>query len=361
MKLDENLRIIWAITSKDIADAIKNKIVQGVFIGVAFLMLSSQALPFLMSLKNESRAFYWDQGKSITIKDIVRSRELDLYPRDNLAYLHLTVSQSAEPVLGIIIPSNFDEEVGAGKNIELQANYAYWVQPDRLAVLRSYFEEQLSARIGVSIEINTDGDLLYPPADGLGYPMMIAFGVVLGVMTVGLLLTPYLIVDEKDTHTIDALMVSPAKTIHLMIGKSLVGLFYSVSASLMIFVFSWRWVVHWDVMMMAVLLGGLSAVSLGLLVGIFIETPTNVNMVVALVLAGLSMSMYFSMSLATKVSPFFLSMMDALPSVAMYKIVRISFTEIVSGEDVWINSTILLFWIVVFLSIGGWRIRRLDR
>ncbi|MCP4296638.1 MAG: hypothetical protein GY786_13620 [Proteobacteria bacterium] len=52
--------------------------------------------------------------------------------------------------------------------------------------------------------------------------MMIAFGMVLGVMTVGLILTPYLIVDEKESHTLEALLISPARTSHVLIGKSLV-------------------------------------------------------------------------------------------------------------------------------------------
>jgi len=361
MKYKENLRIIWAITAKDITDAIKNKIVQGVLIGVAFMMLSSQALPLLIGLKDESTAFFWDQGKSVSIKEIVRSRELDFHPRDSLSDLYFAVSQSAEPVLGILIPSDFDEKVEAGKKIQLQANYAYWVQPETVGDLQSYFDEQLSVRTGVPIEINTVGDLLYPPAEGLGYPMMIAFGVVLGVMTVGLLLTPYLIVDEKEAYTLEALLISPARTIHLLIGKSLVGLFYSLTASLLIFVFSWRWVVHWDLMMIAVLLGGLSAVSIGLLIGIFFDSPTNVNMVVALLLAGLLMPMYLWTSLASKLSPFLQSIMAALPSLAMYKLVRLSFAEVTGENAVLINIAILLSWILVMLGLVGWRIRRLDR
>ena len=73
------------------------------------------------------------------------------------------------------------------------------------------------------------------------------------------------------------------------------------------------------------------------------------------------MPMYFWTSLASKLSPFLHSIMMALPSIAMYKLVRISFTEVVSGNEVWINSVILLSWMLVMLSIAGWRIRRLDR
>jgi ABC-2 type transport system permease protein len=361
MKITENFRIIGAIASKDLIDAMKNKLVQGVLVGVAFLMLSSQALPILVGLKNQSSAFFLDQGKSNLIKDIVRHRELKIYSRESLSELYSSVSLSPEPVLGIIIPSDFDDQVQSGDKIKLQAVYANWVQTDDQAELTSYFDEQLSLRVGLPIEISNDGDLAYPPVDGLGYPMMIALGVVLGVMTVGLILTPYLIVDEKEAHTIDALLLSPAGTIQILIGKSLVGLFYSLTASSMIFAFSWRWVTHWDVIIIAVLAGGLFAVSLGLLVGTIIELPANVNIIVALILAGFLLPMYFWTSMASKLSPLLNSIISALPTIAMYKLVRISFTEVINVSQVLINGTILISWIIVMLILVGWRIHLLDR
>lgn len=360
MKLKTNLRIIWAITAKDITDAIKNKIVQGVLIGVAFMMLSSQALSLLLGLKAESTAFFWDQGKSVIIKEIVRSRELDFYPRDDLAELQDAVSQSAEPILGIVIPPDFDERVSGGA-ISLQTYYAHSTKPGTVNELTAYFEDHLSRQTGVAISLETAGNPLYPLAEGLGYPMMIAFGVVLGVMTVGLILTPYLIVDEKETHTLDALLISPAGVTHLLIGKSLVGLFYSLTASLLIFAFSWRWIVHWDLIFLAIIFGGLCSVSIGLLVGASFETPTTVNMFVGLLLGILLIPMYLFTSLAPKLSPFVRTIMESFPSIAMYKIVRQSFAEFASLNAVVINLAILLIWMLAMLGAVAWQIRRLDR
>jgi ABC-2 type transport system permease protein len=361
MKLNQNLRIVWAITVKDITDAVKNKIVQGVLIGVVFMMFSSQAISILMGLKDEPRAYFWDQGNSVLIKEIVRSRELDLHPQDNLSELLLAVSQSAEPVLGIVIPSDFDEQVGSSSETKLPAYYAGSAKSEQIVELRSFFEEQLSIRTTMDLKIMIFDEAQYPPAEGLGYPMMIAFGLVLGVMTIGLLLTPYLIVDEKDTHTLDALLVSPAGMIHVLVGKSLAGLFYSISGSLLIFLFSWRWVVHWDLITVAVILGGLSAVSIGLFVGGIFESTTNVNAVIALLLAGLLLPMYFWTSLITRLHPLVQSVLAGLPSLAMYKLVRLSFAEFASVNTVWMNIAILFSWVIIIFGLVGWRIRRLDR
>ena len=361
MKFKENLRIIWAITAKDMTDAIKNKIVQGVLIGVAFMMLSSQALSLLVSLKDEPTAHYWDQGRSVVIKEIVRSRELNFYPRDDLSDLQKEVTQSPEPIIGIVIPANFDEQVSTETQIELQAYVAHWPKPEVIADLITHFETQLSARTGIRIEINLDGNQIFPLPQSIGYPMMVAFGLVLGVMTVGLILTPYLIVDEKETRTLDALLLSPARAIHLFIGKSLVGLFYSLSASLLILIFSWRWIVHWEIVILAIFLGGLSAVSVGLLVGTSFDTPTNVNMFVGMLLAIFLLPMYLWTSLAPKLSPFFQSLISAMPSIAMYKLVRLSFTGSPILSMLGINVIILSAWTVVMLLFVAWRIQKMER
>jgi ABC-2 type transport system permease protein len=170
-----------------------------------------------------------------------------------------------------------------------------------------------------------------------------------------------LIVDEKETHTLEALLISPARTTHLLIGKSLVGLFYSLIASSLFFILSWRWIVHWEIIALSIILGGLSAVSVGLLVGVLIDTPTNVNMFVSLLLAVFLMPMYLWTSLAPKLSPFLNSVISAFPSIAMYKLVRLSFTKTPTVSLLGINIIILLAWIFALLGLVAWRIRRLDR
>jgi hypothetical protein len=69
--------------------------------------------------------------------------------------------------------------------------------------------------------------------------------------------------------------------------------------------------------------------------------------------------LYFWTSFASKISPSFNFIISAFPSIAMYKIVRISFTEIFSASQIWINGTILLSWIFVILILVGWRIHLL--
>jgi ABC-2 type transport system permease protein len=359
MMVKRHLRIVMAIAIKDITDAIRNKTVQGVLIGVGFMMLSSQALSLLVGFKDEATAYFWDQGKSAVIKDVVRSRELNFQPKDDLEDLQNIVSQSAEPVLGIVIPTDFDERVAGDGAIQLKAYRAQWLKLDAVDEVVLYFEENLGRMAGMMIGIDVDDDWLYPPAEGVGYPMMLALGLVLGVMSVGLILTPYLVADEKEGKTLDALLISPARATHMLIGKSLAGLFYSLAASLLILISGWRWIAHWDLVFAAVILGSLCAVSISLLIGVLFESPTMVNMFSGLLIAVLLMPAYLWSSVSSKLPPFLQSFFDIFPSIAMYKIVRQSFVEITSGGIVWSNVAVLLAWTVVALGLVGWRIRRL--
>ena len=52
-KFTQGLRLVLAIARKDIVDAIQNKTILGVLIGVGFMMLSSQALSLLVRGQTE--------------------------------------------------------------------------------------------------------------------------------------------------------------------------------------------------------------------------------------------------------------------------------------------------------------------
>jgi hypothetical protein len=47
-RLRANLRILWAIASKDITDAIQNKTTLSIMLGVGLMMLTGMALPLLL-------------------------------------------------------------------------------------------------------------------------------------------------------------------------------------------------------------------------------------------------------------------------------------------------------------------------
>ncbi len=78
------LRIIWVIASKDIVDAIKNKTTLSVFVGVVLMMLTTQALPLILSLQDTQRLVVYDAGDAPLLERLRESDQFDLVVVDSL-------------------------------------------------------------------------------------------------------------------------------------------------------------------------------------------------------------------------------------------------------------------------------------
>ncbi len=94
---------------------------------------------------------------------------------------------------------------------------------------------------------------------------------VLMILMMGIFLVPSLLFEEKETKTMQALLVSPASIGQVVIGKALAGLFYILVTAVMIFAISWVDVIHWDMVVLFVIGGGFFSVAVGLILGSFFE------------------------------------------------------------------------------------------
>ncbi|HUT14636.1 MAG TPA: hypothetical protein VMY98_00125, partial [Anaerolineae bacterium] len=91
-----SLRIIWALAAKDAVDALRNKTTLTVIIGMTLVLLQSQALPLLLSLKPVPRMAVYDAAESRVIAELRTDRALRLYTVDSLEELRVYVGESAE-------------------------------------------------------------------------------------------------------------------------------------------------------------------------------------------------------------------------------------------------------------------------
>jgi len=123
--LRENLRLIWAIAAKDMSDAIKNKTTISIVIGVAFIMLSGQAMPWLLKLRAVPRAYYYDTGESILIPDLAKNDD------------------------------DFDQRVDAGDSIRLEGMAVHWVKDEDVEETVSFFEQRLGDLTSASLGIQS--------------------------------------------------------------------------------------------------------------------------------------------------------------------------------------------------------------
>jgi ABC-2 type transport system permease protein len=359
--LPENLRIIWAIAAKDIGDAIRNKTTISIVVGVALLMLSGQAMPLLLKLQTVPRAYYYDAGESSLIPDLAKNKDYQLVKMPSRDELENIVAESSGAFLGLVIPPDFDQMVEDGESVRLEGLVVHWVKSKDVEEAVSFFEDKLSKQTGTSLEISIKGNTIYPGPDTDGQPFMLTLTLVVVTITIGAFLVPLLMMEEKEKHTMEALMVSPASYSQVVLGKTIAGLFYCITAAAVVLVINFSMVNQWGIAVLAVLGGALFTVAIGLLVGILFDHQGVMNMWLGLILILLIMPVFLEQTIGGRLPEAIAAIFPWLPSVAMAKLVRISLSNNLVLDQVAPNLGIMLGFAVLLLGAVVWRVRRMDR
>jgi ABC-2 type transport system permease protein len=167
-------------------------------------------------------------------------------------------------------------------------------------------------------------------------------------------------VEEKQTRTLDALLVSPARSSHLVIAKALTGLFYCLIAAAVVLAINANLVLHWGLAAAAVILSSLFAVSLGLLLG-------------SAVGAKQVLPIWSMVALTVLLLPLFLAIMkDLLPSAVhtivawvptatMARVLRGAFSRDLATMAFSLELLVVAACTAVILGGVAWTVRRSDR
>ena len=73
---------------------------------------------------------------------------------------------------------------------------------------------------------------------------MVTTTLAIALLTIGILLSPLLIIEEKESHTFEALLVSPASFTQVIAGKALAGASYCLIAALAVLLLTHNLVVQ---------------------------------------------------------------------------------------------------------------------
>jgi ABC-2 type transport system permease protein len=167
-------------------------------------------------------------------------------------------------------------------------------------------------------------------------------------------------IEEKQTRTLDALLVSPAQSSHIVIAKALTGLSYCLIAAVVVLAVNANLVLHWGLAVAVVLLSSLFAVSLGLLLG-------------SLVGARSVLPIWSMMVLTVLLLPLFLTIMkDLLPSAVgailtwiptatLARVLRGSFTKDLAAMAFSLELLVVAACTALILGGVAWTVRRSDR
>jgi len=358
----KNLRIIMTIAFKDVVDVIKNKTTLTIILGVGLLMLSSQALPLLIKLQDIPKAYLYDPGESAVIEQFADQNDLyQLYNVSSEQELINDLVEAPDTRLGLVIPVDFDQQVQDGNDITLQGYLVHWADLSKANELVTFFDNHFTQQSGVPVYIQLDGNGVYPGPDSAGFLIMVSTGLVIVVITLGVILVPFLMIEEKETHTIEALLVSPASYSQIVLGKAIAGMSYCLVAAAVVLLINYGIIAQWGLMLLTVLCGSLFAVSLGLLLGTLFDNPMAMNLWAGLLIVILLVPVFLSSVVRTNWLPFLQGIFPWLPSVAFVDLTRLSFVETFFPLPALLNLVILVGFTLLLLALVAWRLRRLDR
>jgi ABC-2 type transport system permease protein len=285
-----NGRAVLAIARKDIGDAIKNR-----------YLLFSLILPIGMSLlmqllfPSQTRA----EILQVAVYDPGGSRLVQLlqkYPRVEIDTVksedEMIKAASSAAIAGISIPDGFDAAVLAGQIPELYVYQNQKTDPSILSYFQRITEQEVWQLAGIDFpaSIHWDGAPLGDAGGTSGITSksgvqssfqvdryIFVLMLVMSLAMTGSFIVPYLLVEEKEKHTLEALLLSPTGPLEVVAGKALTGLFYSFLIAAILIGLNQGWQGTWPVTVLAILLGSLFIIAVGLILGSAFNNIHQVN------------------------------------------------------------------------------------
>ena len=356
-KFSDNLRIIWAITAKDIVDAVKNKAILTTILSVLFLMVFYKVMPSLNDGASPPRLAVYDVGGSSLMTRLESSTQFHLQEISSRQKLEYYLGLKSSKMLGLVLPPDFDRAVETDELLELDGYVDHWVDDVVIGEVQSFFEGQLTELTGKPVRINMHNDTVFTHVEGWHpFTASLMFTVVLAAL--GFMVVPGLMLEEKKAKTLEALLVSPAGVWQVVIGKAMAGLFYCLLGAGVVLAFNAAMVVHWGVIVLAVICGALFTIALGLLLGMIFKVRQQLSLWGFI----LFQPLVIPVGLPPELLPDNVeAILSAIPTFALAKVFRVAFTASAPLAEFGPQLAYTAGCAVLILAAVAWRVRRSDQ
>ena len=363
-KLGTAIRIIWAIARKDILEGVRNQTILSAVIVLVFLTLFDAIMPSIRSGNSPTPVAVYDAGRSDLVAQLEESSGIDLTEVTSQQELERLLGNSFAATLGLVIYPEFDQDIAAEEQIELEGYVDHWVSDSVTAEMQSAVEEELAELVDRPVQINVESDTVLTERTS-GQPWNGALTAVIMISMFGMFATPTLIVTEKVARTVDALRVSPATATQIVLGKAIAGLFYCLAASAFVLIFRSALVVHWGIAILAVVIGSLFTVAIGLLLGSATDSRQQIVLwsyilffpsVIAVVAADMlsHTDLPANLQIVREILAF-------VPTVTLAKVFRVAFARDAAWAAVGLELAVVVGFTAVILAVVAWIVRRADR
>ncbi len=357
-KIGDALYFAWAIALKDVRDAFKNRATRTnilVLIGMVFFFYwMSNLRPF----DKRVEVVVLDEGvtglelEKTTLQD---GSELRFRPASSFADLE---QEMAYQNLGLVLPQDFDQQLASGNGIAL-SGYVHWAKRGQVAELENKYSAMLSELLGSPVVVSIGENILLPPYDALGMASTAAFHIFFAIFWMALMVVPLSIIEERQSKTMDALLVSPANPGVIVFGKAIAGLILVIAIAGISVALNGIYIIHWGWALLGFLLTALFAIGLSLLLGTLIRSPKQITLWVLPVAFLFIVPGFFAdepnLTSGAK------AVLNWLPGVALNRITGFSVSDGAVGSALGVNLAISIAAILVVYALVIWQIRRSDR
>ncbi|MFZ5915409.1 MAG: ABC transporter permease [Chloroflexota bacterium] len=355
-----NLRIVWAIAAKDIGDAIKNKTTLTALLVVLFMIAFYRFMPALENSDPIPNVLVYDAGASSLVEALEGSLQVNLYTYSSQETMVFYLRKGDVPELGLVIAADFDRAVASGQEGVLEGYVMHWVGDEDAQALKTAVEDELIALLGRPVRIELEGHTVYTQKDSTGLGFIAALSAMFATLMIGITTIPHLMIEEKKAKTIESLLVSPAGSGHVVIGKALAGAFYSLILVAVVLIVNAALITHWALAALVSVCGVLFAVAVGLFLGSIVENRMQLNLWAWVFILPLLLPVF--LSIMTDLLPeAAIAVMRCIPTVAFSRALRVSFAERAPLADFGPELALVLGCTALVLAAVMWQVRRSDR
>jgi ABC-2 type transport system permease protein len=354
-----NLRVVAAITRKDIIDAIRHRylltaITTPLFVALLFRVL----LPGGSSTRNILSVVVHDSGNSAMTAALRKTSQVSVFEVKSVDET-LNEVEKRKALGGLVVPANFDADVSAGKQPELIIyvnNKKSTFEQTAFRRLVDQLVESLVKRpeparlVWIDVEKDFDQPTRRAPAlDQLLLPLLL-------IMTFGMtgaLVVPLLLVEEKEKRTLDFLLASPAGLKEIITGKALTAIVYSVLIAGLLLGINRQLVGNWPLTLLTILVGMLLVVAIGLFMGSLLNNTMQVNTWASSVLIVLLVPSFPNLGLPAAVD----TAMRLIPTYYLNEALKLALVAGVSSR-IWVHLMVVFLCAVAAFSGAALFLRR---
>ena len=350
--------IAWIIGTKDIVDALRNNYTRVNILAVLGMVLFFHWFGYLRPFDRDVYAVVYDEGSSGLTLDTAQLANGSTYHFIKATSREDMERKMAHQDLGLVIPADFGQILSAGGEPTLNG-YIFWSHRTRAAALEEKYTSALTEMLGRPVQTHIGANIIIPEADSMGMQATTILQLLMFIFMAPLFLVPYLVLEEKQTKTMDALLVSPASPGQVVLGKALAGAFYVVVVGGLACALQWFYVTDWGLALLAFLCSVLLAVGVALAIAGFLRSPLHLALWTLPLILVVLVPPLFYMEPALKES--LRAVLTWFPTSALASLYLFSRSSGVPLALLWENLAIVLLTIGVVFALLVWQVRRSDR